>query len=98
MSHSINISILWIEEWDSDENVLLAERIIPTGIMACYQVTLDIALRWSAGIRFIAFYRHGAPLELGNLEISYSINMPILRIEKWILSSNKCYFLKELLR
>jgi len=29
---------------------LLAERIIPTGIMARSQVTLDIALRWSAEI------------------------------------------------
>ncbi len=42
MSHSINISILWIEERDSDQKVLLAERIIPTGIMARYQVTLHI--------------------------------------------------------
>ena len=42
MSHSINISILWIEERDSDQKVLLAERIIPTGIMACYQETLDM--------------------------------------------------------
>ncbi len=48
MSPSINISILWIEERDSDQKVLLAERIIPTGIMARYQVTLDIALLWSA--------------------------------------------------
>ena len=40
MSHSIDISILWIEERDSDQKVLLAERINPTGIMACYQVTL----------------------------------------------------------
>ena len=48
MSHSINMSILWIEERDSDQNVLLAERIIPTGIMACSQVTLHIALLWSA--------------------------------------------------
>ena len=35
--YSINISILWIEEWDSDWKVLLAERIIPTGITACCQ-------------------------------------------------------------
>ena len=48
MSHSINISILWIEERDSDQKVLLAERIIPTGIMVRSQVTLDIALLWSA--------------------------------------------------
>ena len=41
MSHSIDISILWIEERDSDQKVLLAERIIPTGIMARYQVTLS---------------------------------------------------------
>ena len=52
MSHSINIAqdllspslfvqlILWIEERDSDQKVLLAERIIPTGIMARSQVTL----------------------------------------------------------
>ena len=62
MSHSINISILWIEERDSDQKVLLAERIIPTGIMGCYQVTLHIAqdllshslstrlILWSAGL------------------------------------------------
>ena len=30
--------------------VFLVERIIPTGMMARYQVTLDIALRWSATI------------------------------------------------
>ncbi len=30
--------------------------------MARYQVTLDIALRWSAGIRFVAFYRHWGSL------------------------------------
>ena len=54
MSHPINIAqdllspslfvqlILWIEERDSDQKVLLAERIIPTGIMARYQVTLHI--------------------------------------------------------
>ena len=48
MSHSINISILWIEERNSDQKVLLAERIIPTGIMVRSQVTLDIALLWSA--------------------------------------------------
>ena len=52
MSHSINIAqdllspslfvqlILWIEERDSDQKVLLAERIIPTGIMVRSQVTL----------------------------------------------------------
>ena len=50
MSHSIDISILWIEERDSDQKVLLAERIIPAGIMARSQVTLDIALLWSAEI------------------------------------------------
>ena len=43
ISYSIDISILWIEERDSDQNVLLAERIIPTGIMARSQVTLHIA-------------------------------------------------------
>ena len=55
MSHPINIAqdllspslfvqlILWIEERDSDQKVLLAERIIPTGIMGRSQVTLDIA-------------------------------------------------------
>ena len=54
MSHSINIAqdllspslfvqlILWIEERDSDQKVLLVERIIPTGIMVRYQVTLHI--------------------------------------------------------
>ena len=42
--------------------MLLAERIIPTGIMARYQVTLDIALRRSAGIRFVAFYRRWGSL------------------------------------
>ena len=31
--------------------VFLAERIIPTGIMVRSQVTLDIALRWSADAR-----------------------------------------------
>ena len=37
--YSIDISILWIEERDSDQKVLLAERIIPTGIMERSQVT-----------------------------------------------------------
>ena len=39
------MALLW-----SEKQVLLAERIIPTGIMARSQVTLDMALRWSAGI------------------------------------------------
>ena len=55
MSRSINFSqdllshslftrlILWIEERDSDLRELLAERIIPIGIMGRYQVTLHIA-------------------------------------------------------
>ncbi len=39
MSHSIDISIFWIEERDSDQKVVLAERIIPTEIMECSQGT-----------------------------------------------------------
>ncbi len=39
MSHSIDISILWIEDSGSDQKVLLAERIIPSGIMARYYAT-----------------------------------------------------------
>ena len=38
ISYSIDISILWIEERDSDQKVLLAERIIPTGIMGALKV------------------------------------------------------------
>ena len=70
MSHSINMSIFWIGERDSDQKVLLAERIIPTGIMACYQVTLS------------SNTPHGAPLERGNLDMSHSINISILWIEE----------------
>ena len=75
MSHSINIAqdllspslfvqlILWIEERDSDQKVLLAERIIPTGMMGRYQVTL------------FSNTPHCAPLERGNLDMSHSINI-----------------------
>ena len=57
-------------ERDSDQKVLLAERIIPTGIMGCSQVTLS------------SNTPHGAPLERGNLDISYSIDISILWIEE----------------
>ncbi len=70
MSRSINFSILWIEERDSDLRELLAERIIPTGIMGCSQVTLS------------GNTPHGAPLERGNLDMSHSINISILWIEE----------------
>ena len=43
-------------------------------------------------------YSHRAPLERENLDISHSINMPILWIERMDSTSDKCYVLKELFR
>ena len=43
-------------------------------------------------------YSHGAPLERGNLDMSHSINMSILWIERMDSTSDKCYVLKELFR
>ena len=64
LSYSTDMAILWIEK-----QVLLVEGIIPTGIMARSQVTLNMALRWSAGI----------------WSLSYSTDMAILWIEKQVL-------------
>ena len=43
-------------------------------------------------------YSHCAPLERGNLDISHSINMSILWIERMDSTSDECYLLKELYR
>ena len=79
--------------------MLLAEGIIPIGTMARYQVTLDIALRWSAGIginRILSTCRSsGAKNKRYLLERENLVRRPLL---KWRSagSKNQFYLLKEL--
>ncbi len=86
VSHSIHMSIRWIEEFDADKSwVLLVERIIPprdNGALSSNTQALASGARCPAyGV--VEHSPHCAPLERGNLDASYSIHMSIRWIEEF---------------
>ena len=70
--------------------VLPAKKVIATGVTAHYQVTLDIALRWSAdaGTNLVLLTSHSAGVK--------SIFLKQHLLNACHRSKNECYVLKEL--
>ena len=96
--------ILWIEERDSDQKVLLAERIIPTGMMARYQVTLAQSQSQSEKRVSIFDVRHTLKISIALLIQSLDLRWSENHFTKEHLlkdchrSKDERYLLKELFR